>query len=124
MLPLALGCAALLWLCFGAMRVNQQMDTLIDTVPPGSLCIVDKRQGAAQPGDAVFVQLADGGILLSRVTARAADGSLTVRNDNRDSRWPDSASLGPLPASALRGTVRVVFPPDHPDQVELPKHDK
>lgn len=121
MLPAVLLGALVLWVCFGAQRVHQAMDTLPDSVPPGSLCIVDKRSGAAQPGRAVFVQLADGGILLSRVQARADDGSLVLRNDNQDSRFPDSRQLGPVPLARLRGTVLVVFPPDHP---ELPADGK
>lgn len=121
MLPAVLLSAMVLYWCFGVMRVNSAMDTLPDKVPPGSLCVIDKRQSAAGVGDAVFVEAPGGGILLSRVTARGDDGSLTLRNDNSQARFPDSDDFGPVPASALRGTVRVVFPPDRP---ELPAHGK
>ncbi|GAB4143542.1 MAG: hypothetical protein Fur0037_11160 [Planctomycetota bacterium] len=118
--PFFAGCLLLLWLCFGAMRVHREMDTLSETVPPGSLCIVDKRAGSARVGDAVFVELEAGGILLSRVERETDDG-LVLRNDNDSSRWPDSRTLGPIPRRALLGTVRAVFPPDAD---EMPRDGK
>ncbi|MGE3174106.1 MAG: hypothetical protein AB7O97_15875 [Planctomycetota bacterium] len=112
-LPLALVLGAALFWCFGAIRVPAGMDTLPE-IPPGSLCILDRRDGRLQPGMAVFVDLPDGSTLLSRIEAVDDEGRLIVRNDNARSRLPDSAAFGALPRSAARGVVLVVFPGDGP----------
>lgn len=103
-LPLALVAGIAFFACFGAVRVPPGMDTL-PSIPPGSLCIVDKRGGAAQVGDEVFVDLPLGGTLLTRVQAIDAEGRLVVQNDRQESQLPDSDQFGPLPRSAVRGVV-------------------
>jgi len=121
--PVMIVAVIVLWMCFGSMRVQAGMDTLtgielagrrMPPVPAGSLCIVDKRQSAVSEGAAVFVELEDRSVLLSRVVAVTEDG-LVLRNDNRASRLPDSGVLGTVPLTALRGTVMVVFPPEGAD---------
>lgn len=107
-LPLAIVAAIVFFQCFGSMRVPEGMDSMPD-IPPGSLCLIDKRSGSARPGKAVFVDVPAGGTLLSRVVAVGADGSLRVQNDSPTSALPDSDQFGELPAKALRGTVMVVF---------------
>lgn len=107
-LPLALLAVVLFLLRFGALRVPAGMDSM-PSIPPGSLCLIDKWHSSAQPGDEVFVDLPDGSVLLSRLVAVGEDGSLVVQNDADASRLPDSDQFGPLPRQRLRGTVLVVF---------------
>ncbi len=80
------------------------MDTT-PKIPPGSLCIVDKRGSVAKVGDEVFVDLPEGGTLLSRVQSIDGADRLIVHNDRAESRLPDSNRFGPLPRSAVRGVV-------------------
>jgi hypothetical protein len=108
-LPFALLCGFVLYVCFGTIRVPAGMDTT-PAIPPGSLCIVDKRAGQAAVGHAVFVDLPKGGTLLTRVAAIDAQGRLVLRNDRADSELPDSRQFGPLPRSSVRGVVLCVFP--------------
>lgn len=107
-LPLAIVAAIVFFQCFGSMRVPEGMDSMPD-IPPGSLCLIDKRSGPPRPGKEVFVAVPDGGTLLTRVVAVGADGSLRVQNDSPTTRLPDSDQFGDLPATALRGVVMVVF---------------
>ncbi len=118
MLPFAIVCGVVLWWCFGVLRVPQGMDTTPEA-PPGSVCIIDKRQGSAQPGKLAFVDLPAGGTLLSRITARDERGLLTLTNDRAQSQLPDSRTLGPLPVARVRGTVLVVLLPEA--AAELPR---
>lgn len=60
---------------FGTQRVPPGMDT-VPTIPPGSLCIIDRRQGTAQIGYHVFVDVPGGGTLLSQVTQADAAGGV------------------------------------------------
>jgi hypothetical protein len=95
---------------FGTQRVPAGMDT-VPSIPPGSLCIIDRRQGAAKVGSHVFLDVPAGGTVLSEVTA-ADEEKVFVLHPNAASALPDSRSFGPLPRSSVRSTVLVVFPPD------------
>lgn len=115
MLPFAVVAIGVFWWCFGALQVPAGMDTM-PAIPPGSVCIIDKRKGSARVGHEVFVDLPQGGTLLSRVVDVDADDRLVLRNDDPQSRLPDSAQLGALPRHCLRGTVLVVFAADRPGE--------
>lgn len=110
-LPFAVAATIAFFVCFGALKVPPGMDTLAN-IAPGSTCIIDKRRSSLQKGSAVFVDLQDGGTLLSRVAEVLPDGSFTVQNDRQESAMPDSDDFGPLARERLRGTVLVVFGPD------------
>lgn len=119
-LPVMVVAAVWIWFCFGTMRAHGAMDTLTGrvlggerrpAVPAGSLCIVDKRASSAVVGSAVFVELDDGSVLLSRVVAITEQG-MWLENDNDRSRLPDSEQLHTVAMERHRGTVLVVFPPD------------
>lgn len=107
---LALLATALFLSWYGPQRVPRGMNT-VASMPPGSLCIVDRRQGAAKIGSHVFVDVPEIGILLSRVVGLDAS-TITVENPDPASSWPDSRNFGPLPLRCLRSTVLVVFPFD------------
>ncbi len=110
MLPAAVVVALWVYLTVGLLRVPLGMDTLTETHPEGSLCVIDKRSASVQTGAVVFVD-ALGGTLLSRVSSRD-DGFIRLRHDNRGSAFPDGEELGPLPISAVRGVVLAVFLPE------------
>ena len=93
---------------FGVLRVPQGMDALKDIIPP-SVCLIDKREGSVMEGSAVFVDLPEGGTVLSRVVELLPDGKMRLQNDNDESVQPDSDELGLLPLASLRGVVLVVF---------------
>ncbi len=116
-LPLAIVVVVWFYLSVGFLRVPQGMDTMTATHPEGSLCLIDKRSGAVQPGTVVFVD-AFGGTVLTRVQA-LHDGFIEVRHDNPDSQLPSGEDLGLLPLSMVRGVVLAVFPPD-PAAKDLP----
>jgi hypothetical protein len=99
--------------CFGTERVPAGMDG-VASIPPGSLCIVDRRGGSAAVGHHVFADVPGGGTVLSRVAAVEPDGTLVLHNSNAGSAMPDSRAFGPLPRSRVRGVVLVVFPPEAP----------
>ncbi len=118
MLPFAVVLALWIYLSVGFLRVPMGMDTLPETHPEGSLCLIDKRSGAVQPGAVVFADVR-GGTLLSRVVSRN-NGFVVLQNDNSSSELPDSDELGPFPLGAVRGVVLAVFPPE-PDGKDLPR---
>jgi type IV secretory pathway protease TraF len=109
MLPIALGAAAIFWVCFGMVKVPLGMDTM-PTIPPESLCVLDKRVSQAGVGHEVFVEVPDGGTLLSRVLEVTPDDRIVVRNDNAQSLLPDSRVFGPLSRSRVLGVVIFVVP--------------
>lgn len=117
-LPLAVVAGVWFWLTFGALQVPKGMDTM-PSAPPGSSCLIDKRAGRARVGHEVFVDVPDGGTVLTRVLEVTADDLLVLRHDNAESRLPDSRAFGPLPRSAVRGIVLCVFAPD-PAEPEVP----
>jgi len=98
----------LFYFCFGVLRVPVGMDGVL-SIPPDSLCLIDKRSSSVRLGSAVFVDLPAGGTLLSRVTGLQPDGVMTLQNDNPEAVQRDSGEFGPLPASCLRGVVLVVL---------------
>jgi len=106
----ALGAGALFFAWFGTQYVPPRMDT-VPSIPPGSLCIIDRRQSAAKVGSHVFVDVPGGGTLLSQVT-QADDVGVFVQNPNGLSALPDSRTFGVLPRDHVRSTVLVVFPPE------------
>lgn len=108
---LAAAIATVVFLCwYGAERVPRGMNT-IPGIPPGSLCLVDRRASAAKVGSDVFCDVPDLGLVLSRITAVDAD-TITIEHPNPQAAWPDSRAFGPLPKRALRSTVLVVFAPE------------
>ncbi|MEM7203204.1 MAG: hypothetical protein AAF628_23280 [Planctomycetota bacterium] len=109
--PVAILCLVLLWWHYGLLRVPVGMDTLPDSHPPRTVCLIDKRPSRLQPGAVVFVSLPDGSVLLSRVAEALADGSVRIRHDNRDSRFRRLERLGPFAAAAVRGLVLTQFTP-------------
>lgn len=104
--------AAGIWVftCFGTRWVPPGMDT-VPEVPPGSYCILDKRQASVKVGSNVFVDVPGTGVLLSRVDT--LDGiAITLHNPNPLSQMPDSRALGPVPLRCVVGVVLGVFPRD------------
>ena len=116
-LPVAIVLVVWIYLSVGFLRVPAGMDSMPQTHPEGSLCLIDKRRSAVQPGSVVFVD-AFGGTVLSRVHS-LHDGSIEVRHDNPSSQLPSGQNLGRLPLSQVRGVVLAVFPPD-PAMKDLP----
>lgn len=110
-LPMAMVGGVALYLCFGAVRVPLGMDTT-PSIPAGSLCLIDKRSSKAQVGCRVFVDLPDGGTVLSKVVAIRDDDRLVLQHEAADSQLPDSDQFGPVARAQVRGVVLVVFPPD------------
>lgn len=106
-LLVAAGAAIWFFTCFGAKWVPAGMDT-VPEIPPGSYCILDKRQSTVQVGSNVFLEVPGTGLLLSRVAAIDGD-TVTVRHPNPRSTLPDSTTLGPLPRRCLCGVVLGVF---------------
>ena len=109
-LPLVIVGAVVLYVRYDFLGVPAGMDTLPDTHPPGSSCLIDTWGSALAPGQAVFVDLPDGSTVLSRVESVQPDGSFEIRHDNRRSGFGYLERLGPYPPEALRGLVLVVFP--------------
>lgn len=109
---LAGACFVWLFTILGTQWVPAGMDT-VPGIEPGSWCLVDRRAGAVQVGQAVFATTPDGVLLLSRVAA-VDDTSVTVLHPNSDAAFPDSRVFGALPRANLRGVVLVALPPDAP----------
>lgn len=109
-LLLGVGALVLGYLCFGARWVPADMDT-VPEIPPGSFCVLDKRDRAVQVGSHVFVELPGAGVVLTRVATRDGD-RITVRHPNPGSAIPDSRAVGSVPLAAVRGTVLGAFAPD------------
>ncbi|MCR9247029.1 MAG: hypothetical protein NXI31_18505 [bacterium] len=97
------------WLWFGARWVPAGMDTVPD-VPPGSFCVIDKRNSTVKVGSHVFVKIPSGEVVLSRVVNRT-DDHITIEHPNLTSTWPDSRSFGELPVAAVEGTILAPFKP-------------
>lgn len=107
-------CAAALaiWVftVLGTEWVPRDMDTVPD-IPPGSWCVLDRRQSRVAVGSDVFVDVPGLGLVLSRVVELGPD-TVTVRHPNAASSVPDSRTFGALPRRCIRGIVRVALPPD------------
>ncbi len=109
-LPLFVASVALLWWFFGLLRVPDGMDSMLDTHPPGTTCIIWKTPRSVPVGAVVFCDV-EGGSWLARVTAVAEDGGLALRCDNRASRFVALERASSYPAAAVRGMVLTQFPP-------------
>lgn len=118
---LALPCVLLgglwLWRGYGMLTVPAGMDTLPDTHPPGTRCLVEKRPRHVVAGAVVFVDVSAGtpddgeaGTVLLRVVETTPDGRVTLAADNTASPWA-SLVRQPLPESAIRALVLVTFLP-------------
>lgn len=110
-LPFAVIAGLWFWTCFGAIQVPKGMDTM-PHVPPGSVCLVDKRSDRVQERHEVFVEVPGGGTVLSRVVQITPEGLVVVQHDAATSSLPDSRAFGPLPREAVRGIVLCVFAGD------------
>ncbi|HLU38203.1 MAG TPA: hypothetical protein VK081_02385 [Planctomycetota bacterium] len=108
-LPVVLLGGLLLWRNYGMFTVPEGMDTLPDSHPPGTRCLVEKRPSRVRPGSVVFVE-ARGGILLSRVDAVLPGDRILLAHENPRSRFADLQDQ-PFPLSAVRALVLVAFVP-------------
>ena len=108
-LPAVLVAGVVLYVSFGVLRVPRGMDTMPETHPGGTICVIDKRPGPVSEGWVVFVDLSDGASVLTRVAAVHDDGSFEIRHDNRQSKFGYLERLGPYPASSVRGQVLSAF---------------
>jgi type IV secretory pathway protease TraF len=106
-----LAAVAFAWflLQFGAAWVPAGMNT-VPAAPPGSWVIVDRWSIGVRVGSHVFVDGPDGRVL-SQVAQIDGD-SLRIEHPDPGASHRDSRAFGPLPRSALAGTVIVVFPPE------------
>jgi hypothetical protein len=109
-LPAVVVAGILLWRSYGVIGVPDGMDTMPQTHPPGTRCVVAKRPGKVVSGAVVFVDVPGGGTLLARVVAVAPDGSLAVAPDNPATRFA-AALRAPVPPAAVRGLVLVALTP-------------
>lgn len=76
-----------MYLSYGLLRVPAGMDTMPDTHPPSTLCLIQKRPSQVPRGAVVFLDVEGGATLLTRVVGTAPDGALTIQHDNRASRF-------------------------------------
>ncbi|MEZ5965436.1 MAG: hypothetical protein R3F56_16505 [Planctomycetota bacterium] len=109
-LPLALVGGVVLQRGYGVRTVPIGMDTLPDTHPPGTRCLVDKRPSHVVVGAVVFAEV-PGGTVLGRVESRFGDDRLQLAADNDASCFADLLRA-PVPLRAVRGLVLVTFLPE------------
>ena len=107
-LPFMLGGVVLLWMQYGVLTVPDGMDTMPDTHPPGTRCLVEKTPRRVPVGAVIFVDVR-GGTMLSRVDA-LTEGGIMLKHDNTHSRFADLQER-PVPLSAVRGLVLVSLSP-------------
>lgn len=108
-LPLLLVGVVSLWHGYGMLTVPAGMDTLPETHPPGTRCLVAKHPRHLVAGAVVFAEVA-AGTVLGRIAA--VDGEmLLLAADNQASRY---AAWLPthVPRRAVRGLVLVTFLPE------------
>ena len=110
--PTLIVCTVILHYSYGLVRVPAGMDTMVETHPPGTLCVIEKSPGSLPANSVVFVDLPDGSTVLTRAVAVNADGGIDIRHDNRASRFQYLESAGPYPLQAVRGHVLSFFLPD------------
>ena len=111
-LPIVLLGSVALWFNYGLLGVPIGMDTMLDTHPPGTRCLIEKRPSRVRQGGVVFVDLPDGGTLLARVAAVDDQGRISLACDNPRSRYRELADeLGAIDPSAVRALVLVAFTP-------------
>ncbi len=104
-IPVLIVSIVVLYVNYGLLGVPQGMDTMVDTHPPGTLCLIQKRPSSVTPGAVVFVDLDDGGTVLSRVVEVSDDETFTIRHDNRKSVFLYLEERGPYRVDAVRGIV-------------------
>lgn len=111
-LPIVLLGSLLLWFNYGMLGVPSGMDTMIDSHPPGTRCLIAKRPSSVRQGAVVFVDLPQGGTLLARVAAVDDRGNLSLSCDNPRSPYArELDELGAVAPSAVRALVLVAFTP-------------
>ncbi len=106
-----LGCLYLYW-AFGFMVVPKGMDAMSPKYPPGTSLLVQERIDQVQPGYVVYLQTANGGMLLTQVAEVLPDGRFHIRHENRASRFVVHETQGPYEVSSVRGFVLTGFLPD------------
>lgn len=113
--PIAVLCLVGMLLLFELVTVPEGMDTMAETLPPGTVLVLMRHPRSVQPGSIVLLSLPEpiGGTLLSRVASVAADGTFTVRHDNRASRYIELEGRGPWSLADVRGTVFSQFLPEN-----------
>jgi hypothetical protein len=107
-LPVCLAGALVLWANYGLLAVPEGMDTLPDSHPPGTRCLIEKRPRRLRPGAVVFVDV-HGGTVLARVRA-VTDAGVELAHDNEHSRFAALAGQT-FPLAAVRGLVLVALTP-------------
>ena len=88
-----------------SLRVPEGMDTMPDTHPPGTICLIEKAPSSLEEGSVIFIDLPDRSTLLTRVAAVHDDGSVSIRHDHRASGFVYLEAKGPYPRGAVRGLV-------------------
>lgn len=101
---------SLYWL-FDVVRVPVGMDTMVDSLPPGTVLLLMAHPLRVEPGSVVLLDLPEpiGGTLLTRVEHVADDGSFGIRHDNRQSRFVGLEQRGPYRLADVHGTVFTHF---------------
>lgn len=107
--PLLLVCALALYWHFDLLAVPEGMDTMPETHPAGTICLIEKSPSGLVQGSVVFVDLPDGSTVLTRVAAVFDDGAIAIRHDNRASVFCYLEQSNPYPATAVRGLVLTMF---------------
>lgn len=108
-LALVAGSVGAMCLWYGLLTVPRGMDTMMDTHPPGTVCLIQKTPGGVVADAVVFVDLPEGATVLSRVARVLADGSFEIRHDNRESVFRHLEDLGPFWPADVRGLVVTMF---------------
>ncbi|MCA8944277.1 MAG: hypothetical protein KDB80_17055 [Planctomycetes bacterium] len=103
--------AVLLYRNYGWLRVPAGMDTMPADCPAGALCIIAKQPSAVQPGSIVFVDLATGGTVVTRVQ-RVVGDDIVVSNDNRNSRFAFDDGGAVVSIDQVRALVITVLTDD------------
>ncbi len=99
----------LLYTQYGLLRVPAGMDTMPDSFPPGTLCLIEKSPSVVIPQKSVvFVDLPQGGTVLTRVVEIVGD-DLIVQHDNPKSGLGFPGGKGAVELSWVRGLVLTAF---------------
>lgn len=89
---------------YGWLRVPKGMDTMPDELPGGTLCLIEKRPSEVVVGSVVFVDLPQGGTVVTRVREIVGD-DLIVQHDNPKSRLGFADGKGAVSIEWVRGLV-------------------
>lgn len=95
---------------YGSWTVLAGMDTMPETYPPGSTCIIRKDPGFVKKGSVVMIGLPGGAVLLTRVE-RVEGDRIHIRHDNRESVFRHYENQS-YPISDVRGLVLSALLPD------------